>query len=67
MPNPTTVSERQAALDALDRLPVTATLDEMSEELALLAALRRGAAAADAGQVVTQAEAERRSEAWTSR
>lgn len=67
MPAPITPAafpDRQAALD---RLPATATLEQMSEELALLAALRRGSEAADAGRVVPHAEAERRSEAWTSK
>ena len=36
-------TDHQIARDALDRMPLTATLDEMSEELALLAALRSAA------------------------
>ena len=43
-----------------------ATLEQMSEELALLATLRRAEAAADAGQVVPHDEVERKSAAWTS-
>ncbi len=60
-------TEKQIALDALDRLPATATLEEMIEELAILAAIRRGEAAADAGRVVSHAEVERRSALWTSK
>ena len=67
MPAPAAASDKQAALDALDRMPSSATLEEMSDELALLAAIRRGEAAADAGRVVPHAEAERRSAAWTSK
>ena len=61
-----TATDRQIAQDALDRLPSTATLEEMSEELALLAAIRRAESAADAGQVVPHDEVERRSATWLS-
>lgn len=57
----------QIALNALDRLPASATLEQMSEELALLAAIRRAEAAADAGRVVPHDEVERRSASWTSK
>jgi predicted transcriptional regulator len=60
-------SDKQLALEALQRLPEAATLDQMSEELALLAALRRAEAAADAGQVLSHAEVEQRSASWTSK
>lgn len=39
----------------------TATLEEISEAVAILAAIRRGEAAADAGQVVPHEEVRRRS------
>ena len=45
-------SEKQLALEALSRMPESVTLDQISEEIAILAAIRRGEAAADAGQVV---------------
>ena len=61
------VSEKQMALEALARLPETATLEEMSDELSLLAAFKRGAAAADAGRVVPHAEVVRRSETWITK
>ena len=63
----TSPSEKQIAFEALDRLPASATLEQMSEELALLAALRRAEAAADAGRVVHHDEVERRSASWTSK
>jgi predicted transcriptional regulator len=49
-------TDKQIALDALQRMPETATLDEISEELAILAAIRRGEAAADAGRTLTHEE-----------
>ena len=60
---PTVPSQKQIALNALDRLPASATLEQMSEELALLAAIRR----ADAGRVVPHDEVERKSASWTSK
>jgi predicted transcriptional regulator len=60
-------SEKQIAFNALQRMPESATLEEMSEELALLAAIRRGQAAADAGRVMTHAEVQQRSATWTGK
>ncbi len=58
-------SDKQIALSALQRMPESATLDEISEELAILAAIRRGEAAADAGRTLTHAEVKQRSATWT--
>ena len=57
--------DKQVALAALQRMPESATLEEISEELAVLAAIRRGEEAAAAGRVVDHAEVERRSATWT--
>ena len=59
------LSEKQLALEALLRMPEAATLDQISEEMAILAAIRKGEAAADDGRVVSHEEAVRRSAAWT--
>ncbi len=59
-------SEKQIALDALRQMPEAATLEQMSEELAILAAIRRGEDAADDGRVLTHEEVKRRSASWTS-
>ncbi|MEO2092210.1 MAG: hypothetical protein ABGY75_22365 [Gemmataceae bacterium] len=64
---PAAPTAKETALQALQRMPETATLDEISEELAILAAIQRGEAAADAGRLVPQDEVARRSAAWTSR
>lgn len=58
-------TDKEAALQAIQRMPETATLDEISEELAILAAIQRGEADADAGRVVPHDEVARRSAAWT--
>ena len=49
-------TDKQIAFNALQRMPESATLEEISEELAILAAVRRGEAAADAGRTLTHAE-----------
>lgn len=60
-------SDKQIAVEALGRMPETASLDEICEELAILAAIRRAEADAAAGRVVSHAEAVRRSAAWISK
>ena len=57
-------TEKQIASDALARMPETATLEDISEDLAILAAIRVGQRAAAEGRTVSQEEAERRSKAW---
>lgn len=61
------LTEKQLALETLRQMPETATLEEISEEMAILAALRRGEADANAGRVLSHEEVARRSAAWTSK
>ena len=60
------MSDKQRVIEAVQRMAETATLEEISETVAILAAIRRGEAAADAGQVVPHDEVKRRSAVWTS-
>jgi predicted transcriptional regulator len=60
-------SEKQLALEALSRMPESVTLDQISEEMAILAAIRRGESAADGGRVISHEEVVRRSATWTSK
>lgn len=60
-------TDKQIAVTALQRMPETVTLEEICEELATLAAIRRGEAAADAGRILTHAELKRRSAEWTGK
>lgn len=62
-----TGTDKQIALNALQRMPESATLDEISEELAILAAIRRGEVAAEAGQTLTHDEVKQRSASWTGK
>jgi predicted transcriptional regulator len=66
-PEAPTLTEKQLAWEALRQMPESATLQQISEELAILAAIRRGEAAADAGHVVSHEEVLRRSPEWTSK
>jgi predicted transcriptional regulator len=59
-------SDKQLALEVLRRMPEDVTLKEISEEIAILAAIRRGEAAADEGRVLSHEEVKRRAASWTS-
>lgn len=61
------MSDKQAVLDVVSRLPENATLVDIEEELAILAAIRRGAAAADEGRVKSHDEVKRLLVGWTSK
>ena len=60
------MTEKQAVLDALHRLPEDASLDEITEELRIMAAIRRGRADVAGGRTKTQEEAERLLESWAT-
>ena len=60
------MTDKQAVLDALQRLPESATLDEIAEELRIMAAIRRGRADIAAGRTKTHEEAEKLMESWAT-
>lgn len=60
------MTDKQAVMDALQRLPEQASLDEIAEELRLMAAIRRGRADVTAGRTKSHAEAEQMLESWAS-
>jgi predicted transcriptional regulator len=60
------MSDKQRVIEAVQRMSESATLDEISEAVAILAAIRRGEEAADAGKTVPHDEVKRRSAAWIS-
>lgn len=65
------MTDKQAVMDALQRLPENASLEEITEELRIMAAVRRGRADVAAGRTKTQEEArdvlQSWATAWTSR
>jgi predicted transcriptional regulator len=60
------MTDKQAVLDALQRLPETASLEEITEELRIMGSVRRGRADIAAGRIKTQEEAERLLESWAT-
>ena len=54
------VTAKQKVLEAIERLPADATLEDAIERLVLLAKLERGLAELDAGQGIDHSEAKRR-------
>jgi predicted transcriptional regulator len=60
------MTDKQAVFDALQRLPENASLDEITEELRIMAAIRRGRSDVIAGRVKTHTEVEQALESWAS-
>lgn len=61
------LTDKQLAVQALGQMAESISLEQISEELAILAAIRNGHQAADEGRVVSHEEARQRSAAWTGR
>jgi hypothetical protein len=57
---------KQEAIDALQRLPEDASVEEISEELRIMASIRRGRADIAAGRTKTQEDAEYLLESWAT-
>jgi predicted transcriptional regulator len=53
-------SAKQRVLEAIEKLPADATLEDAIEHLVFLAKIERGLAELDAGQGIDHAEAKRR-------
>jgi len=60
------MTDKQAVVDALQRLPENATLEEITEELHVMAAVRRGRADVAAGRTKTHEEAQALLESWAT-
>lgn len=61
------MSEKSAVLETIRGLPEEATFEEIIETLSILAAIRRGERAADAGELVPHDEVEARLESWITK
>lgn len=61
------MSNKELVLEAVRGMPDEATIDQISEEIAILAAIRRGQEAIRAGDIVTHEEVEVRLSKWTSK
>jgi predicted transcriptional regulator len=60
------MTDKQAVMDALQRLPEKASLDDIAEELRIMAAIRRGRTDVAAGHTKSHAEAGQLLESWAS-
>ena len=60
------MTDKQAVLDALQRLPENASLEEIAEELRIMAAVRRGRDDVTAGRTKTHREVEGLLESWAT-
>ena len=62
-----TMSDKQLALDSIQRLPHNASLDVIAERLEFLAAVRKGLDQIDRGQTIPHDEVKRQLAAWLSK
>jgi predicted transcriptional regulator len=60
------MTDKEAVIDALSRLPENVSLEEITEELRIMAAVRRGRADIVAGRAKTQEEVEQLVESWAT-
>ena len=60
------MTDKQAVVDALSRLPENASLEESTEELCIMAAVRRGRADVAAGRTKTHEEVQALMESWAT-
>ena len=60
------MSNKEAVIEAVRELPDQASFEEIMEGVALLAAIRRGEEAADAGQIIPHEERKQRVASWSS-
>jgi predicted transcriptional regulator len=60
------MTDKQAVVDALSRLPENASLEEITEELRIMEAVRRGRADVAAGRTKTQEEVQALMESWAT-
>ena len=60
------MTDKQAVVDALQRLPENASLEEITEELRIMAAVRRGRRDVAAGRTKTHEEVQSLVESWAT-
>ena len=60
------MTDKQAVIDALSRLPEAASLEEITEELNIMASIRRGRADIAAGRSKSHEEVEQLVASWAT-
>jgi predicted transcriptional regulator len=61
------MSDKQLALDSIERLPDNASLDVIAERMEFLAAIRKGLDQVEKGQTVPHEEVKRQLATWLSK
>ena len=61
------MSDKQLALDSIERLPADASLDAIAERVEFLAAVRKGLDQIERGQTVPHDEVKRQLASWLSK
>jgi predicted transcriptional regulator len=61
------VSQKELVIETIRKLPEEVTIDEIVEEIALLAAIRKGEQDADSGRIVSHEHVRERMAAWLSK
>ena len=60
------MSNKEIVIEAIRQLPEQASLEEIAEEVVILAAIRRGEQDTDTGRIVSHDEMKKRLQKWTS-
>lgn len=60
------MTDKQAVMDALQRLPENVSLEEITEELRIMAAVRRGRDDVAGGRCKTDLEAQEALQSWAT-
>jgi predicted transcriptional regulator len=61
------MSDKQLALDSIQRLPADASLDVIAEQVEFLAAIRKGLDQIERGETVPHEEVKRQLATWLSK
>jgi predicted transcriptional regulator len=61
------MSDKELALESIQRLPADASLDAIAERLEFLAAIRKGLGQIERGETVSHDEVKRQLAAWLSK
>jgi predicted transcriptional regulator len=61
------MSDKQLALDSIERLPADASLDAIAERVEFLAAIRKGRDQIERGETVPHEEVKRQLATWLSK
>jgi hypothetical protein len=61
------ITNKQLVIETGRELPDEASLDEIAERIAILAAIRKGGEDADAGRIISNEELQRRMKTWISK